>query len=165
MLGSGGLAPSTLTPENYAGGRPQRYYEWCLLERRAPTGWDGLCDERESRYEEARSLGSRNRRRQITGGELAILAVIVAALFLVFWSVNRALVSRGDLTKVRATEVQTGFVDTDHPIANMTARARHLRQLAASTHDSHVTNTLIRMADEEEADANRLEAEHREPGW
>ena len=47
----------------------------------------------------------------------------------------------------------------DPPIERMRARAKQLRRIAAMAHDRSMTDMLVRMAGEVEADADRLEAE------
>ena len=49
--------------------------------------------------------------------------------------------------------------DTDQLISNMWARIHQARRLAKSTTDREVTDLLLRMAADGEADVRRLEAE------
>ena len=49
--------------------------------------------------------------------------------------------------------------DADHLIANMRGRIEQCRRLARSTYDKEVAELLLKMANEGEADVQRLEAE------
>jgi hypothetical protein len=49
----------------------------------------------------------------------------------------------------------------DDPIQKMRGRMDQLRRIAGMTHDREMSAMLLKMADEVEADANRLEAERK----
>lgn len=53
---------------------------------------------------------------------------------------------------------------TDDPIANMRGRMERCRRLARLTTDNKLYEALLQMADEIEADADRLEEERRSAG-
>jgi ATP-dependent Zn protease len=53
-------------------------------------------------------------------------------------------------------------MDTDELIKKMRARVAQCRRLAGYINDPRTTETLLKMADEGEADIARLEAERRD---